>query len=328
MAKSYLRYPDNWIVGTRELALDERGAYCDLLDLFISRDGNLPDEYRKRSYDLACDPRTWKRIRQALIDAGKIEIVDGIITPTGGVETLQQCHDRSEKARIAAENRWRKNRLNPPAKALAKGLKLKLKPEIDADIPLITNETPDALAMPIKTRHIEKKDTPPVYPKNKGKKATRIADDWEPDDDLYAYAIDRIGAQQTNVEIEKFRDHFKSVAGNKGLKRDWSATWRNWVRRQPEFAGSNRPQAASLSSAIGDAISGGTDQQGLHADRLRIDDADPRPGSSRCDNDAGSIIDAVATRRNSQGIDPAQSDDQVEEHGTGGTVDDDERVCG
>jgi hypothetical protein len=33
-----------------------------------------------------------------------------------------------------------------------------------------------------------------------------------------------------NRETKKFVDYYRGVAGQKGLKRDWTATWRNWIR--------------------------------------------------------------------------------------------------
>ena len=38
-------------------------------------------------------------------------------------------------------------------------------------------------------------------------------------------------------EFEKFKDHWISQPGQKGVKKDWLATWRNWVRRSKEFNG-------------------------------------------------------------------------------------------
>ena len=32
-------------------------------------------------------------------------------------------------------------------------------------------------------------------------------------------------------EADKFRDYWLSVSGSKGVKLDWQATWRNWVRK-------------------------------------------------------------------------------------------------
>jgi uncharacterized protein YdaU (DUF1376 family) len=35
--------------------------------------------------------------------------------------------------------------------------------------------------------------------------------------------------------FEEFTDYWVSVAGAKGVKADWSATWRNWIRNQKGF---------------------------------------------------------------------------------------------
>jgi hypothetical protein len=46
-------------------------------------------------------------------------------------------------------------------------------------------------------------------------------------------------------ETKKFVDHFRGVSGQKGLKRDWTATWRNWIRtsydRLPAYAKNGGP---------------------------------------------------------------------------------------
>lgn len=36
------------------------------------------------------------------------------------------------------------------------------------------------------------------------------------------------------AELEKFRDYWAAQPGQKGVKTDWPATWRNWVRRVAE----------------------------------------------------------------------------------------------
>lgn len=37
--------------------------------------------------------------------------------------------------------------------------------------------------------------------------------------------------QQIKMEGEKFRDYWVNISGSKGKKKDWLATWRNWIRR-------------------------------------------------------------------------------------------------
>lgn len=66
-------------------------------------------------------------------------------------------------------------------------------------------------------------------------RATRLPADFEPDQRLLEYATDDLGMTATQVlnETEKFRDHF--LANGKTMT-DWSAAWRNWMRRSGEFA--------------------------------------------------------------------------------------------
>jgi hypothetical protein len=36
------------------------------------------------------------------------------------------------------------------------------------------------------------------------------------------------------VVFSEFRDYWIAVAGQRGVKLDWDATWRNWVRNQKQ----------------------------------------------------------------------------------------------
>jgi vancomycin resistance protein YoaR len=58
----------------------------------------------------------------------------------------------------------------------------------------------------------------------------RLPDDWLPSAPDMAIAIQIIGTDRTDAELEKFRDYWKAQPGQRGLKLDWPATWRNWVR--------------------------------------------------------------------------------------------------
>lgn len=46
------------------------------------------------------------------------------------------------------------------------------------------------------------------------------------------------------AELEKFRDYWAALPGQKGVKTDWPATWRNWVRRASE----NVPKGAAATA--------------------------------------------------------------------------------
>lgn len=72
--------------------------------------------------------------------------------------------------------------------------------------------------------------------RKKQTQATTLPDGWVPDKPV----IDQMRTEHPNIDLRaehlKFTDYFNSVAGAKGRKRDWNATWRNWIRKAAEYA--------------------------------------------------------------------------------------------
>jgi hypothetical protein len=61
-------------------------------------------------------------------------------------------------------------------------------------------------------------------------RGTRLAADWNPPSVLIAYATSRgMPASRVAVEVEKFKNYWIAKTGAGATKRDWEATWRNWV---------------------------------------------------------------------------------------------------
>ncbi|WP_273783485.1 DUF1376 domain-containing protein [Bartonella sp. AU15XJBT] len=67
---------------------------------------------------------------------------------------------------------------------------------------------------------------------SKANRGCRLPADFEPD---YDFAIaEGLPPKRVKVEIAKFRDFWNAKAGKDASKRDWQATWRNWVRKAIE----------------------------------------------------------------------------------------------
>lgn len=65
------------------------------------------------------------------------------------------------------------------------------------------------------------------------KRAAALPDGWEPELADRAWQKDKgIPASYAADELEKFRDHWRAKGE---LRADWSATWRNWLRRALEY---------------------------------------------------------------------------------------------
>lgn len=92
-------------------------------------------------------------------------------------------------------------------------------------------------------------------------RATRLPDHWQLQPQDYAMASQEgLTPQEINREADKFRDYWRAKGGAAGRKLDWSATWRNWIRRtadaKPDHAdghGRAQPARQSGGTSLADA---------------------------------------------------------------------------
>lgn len=68
--------------------------------------------------------------------------------------------------------------------------------------------------------------------KSRGARATRLPADWSPSPDQIRFCqLERPDLEVSQTAL-RFRDYWIAQAGQKGVKADWDATWRNWVRNE------------------------------------------------------------------------------------------------
>ncbi len=85
-------------------------------------------------------------------------------------------------------------------------------------------------------------------------KGTRLPDDWSVPVDFLEFALTE-GWSETAVRAEasKFKDYWLSVPGQRGVKRNWLATWRNWIRNSKNFT---KGDGNGRRNAIGNHLEG------------------------------------------------------------------------
>jgi len=71
------------------------------------------------------------------------------------------------------------------------------------------------------------------------------------------------------LEFEKFRDYWIAQPGQKGVKADWDATWRNWVRKAKEFSPKQETRSAP---SVADSQSW-LEQDRIHREQVRAEHA-------------------------------------------------------
>jgi hypothetical protein len=64
------------------------------------------------------------------------------------------------------------------------------------------------------------------------RRSTELPDDWVPSEaDLQYARSEGLSDELIEREAEKFRDYWPNAPAGRHTKRDWAATWRNWIRR-------------------------------------------------------------------------------------------------
>ena len=81
---------------------------------------------------------------------------------------------------------------------------------------------------------------------------SRLPADWSLPADWRAWAVAERPDIDPGREAESFADYWHGVAGAKGRKADWQATWRNWIRnaRGQGARGSPRPTQPTQSKTL------------------------------------------------------------------------------
>jgi hypothetical protein len=90
----------------------------------------------------------------------------------------------------------------------------------------------------------DKKENSKTTPASRAARGSRLPIDWEPGSEEREFAIkEGISGDVLNTVARTFVDYWISQPGAKGVKLNWSATWRNWCRNtkkpfaKPELSG-------------------------------------------------------------------------------------------
>jgi len=73
-------------------------------------------------------------------------------------------------------------------------------------------------------------DTEQIQKKVNNKRGSRLAQDWFLSKAMGDWATQERPDLDVRQVAEQFKDYWVAQAGQKGVKLDWDATWRNWVR--------------------------------------------------------------------------------------------------
>lgn len=101
-------------------------------------------------------------------------------------------------------------------------------------------------------QHEPEPDAPPLASPRRG---NRLPKDWTLPSDWEVWALHEQptwSPEHAGKVAAKFRDYWVARPGKDGVKLDWEATWRNWVRRETPLKGAMaKAEITNHASAIG-----------------------------------------------------------------------------
>lgn len=213
-------YPSDFLAGTSGLSPAERGVYITILCLIYENDGEITRDDARLSRRCGSPKASFVRTLNALIDDGKLIVRDGMLSNKRAEKAIADRQVRTQNATHAAQRKWDAQRQKDQQNQSAD----------------------DAVAVPSQcvsdasqNQNQNQKEAKASLGKKKG---TRLPDDWFLPMEWGRWAVQEgYDHDQIKIEADKFKDYWHGVPGSKGVKLNWLATWRNWMRNSQQKTG-------------------------------------------------------------------------------------------
>jgi len=192
---------------TSHLSEIEDLAYRRMLDWCYLHEKHLPIEVDEIARQIRM--RTHTDSIALVLQEFFVLSSEGWISPRI-VEAIVKVGDKSKKATASAMARWGK--INNEIKDLA----------VDANALRTQSES--------NATHYPEPITQNPLPKEKKQRGSRLPVDFVLHDEWIAFCKQERPDLNAHKTFDAFKDYW--VAAPKGIKLDWFATWRNWVRNQ------------------------------------------------------------------------------------------------
>ena len=207
-------HPGDYLADAAHLTTIEHGAYFLLILNYWQRGAALAADDRKLARICRLTDAEWADVKPSLAEFFIEE--DGLWKHKRIEAELVKAAEKSEKARASIAKRYGSVNQTKNERATDE-----LRSYNDRN----TNQDQ------VQDQEERKDFSAPA----RSKKGTRLPEDWQPNPDLIATATKLgLSAAQFDREVEKFRDYWASRAGAAGVKLDWDATARNWLRTAAE----------------------------------------------------------------------------------------------
>ena len=183
---------------TVHLSNDEDLAYRRLLDMYYDTENKIPLDTQWVARRLRLDTKTVETVLSDMF----VRHEDGWFNARCQ-DVIQQYHAMAEKNR--ANGRLGGRKKNPNANPMGNDSQPIVKATINQELETINQD-------------------------KKNKRGSRLSKDLIFPKEWFLFCKQERPDLEPLITFNKFQDYWISQAGQKGVKLDWFATWRNWVR--------------------------------------------------------------------------------------------------
>ena len=287
-------YPKDFLSGMCDMDARKQGFYCQIIFRIYESANAIYASDRIIGRWCNSNARAWLKIKEELIAEGKlVQLPDGGLINSRALEEMLEQAGKSDdvpefviERLLKIDNMFRETFAKDSRKfreSLGKDeVSQKIRESFAKDSRKFRETCPENT---IKTKPIievrnQKSDRgsahaharePPTSRKT-GKargsaRATRIPDNWQLTPKDLAFASKKgLSTQEIQNEADRFRNYWIAAAGAKARKRDWQATWRNWITSDYGPVERKRKTASQSSRNTGIA-----DQFNRFADQIASD---------------------------------------------------------
>lgn len=213
-------FTDAWVSDTKHLTRLERGTYHDLLVLmWRAPQARLPNDNAWLGKHLGMTESEVQNELRSLIS--EFCQTDGNwITQKRLTKEHNHVTQISKRNSDNAKSLWSKKKASSETDATSHQSGNAPKPK-----PILNLEEERKKEPSLRSGHA---------PEKQANRGTRLAVGWQPLEADMFFAGSILGRDGASREIPKFCDYWHARAGPGAVKRDWSATWRNWCRKAAE----------------------------------------------------------------------------------------------
>ncbi|MCF7647291.1 DUF1376 domain-containing protein [Bacillus subtilis] len=262
-------YVSDYLGDTMHLTTEQHGAYLLILMTMWRHNGSLPNDDAKLARIARVNAKRWHLIKD--------DVLAFFICENGQI-TQKRLNEELQKAVSISQKRKTSGSLG----GLAKSLKNNDQALASAKQTLKHSQKPDTIKV---------KETLSSVSQKRG---SRLPADFMPD--LEFAMSEGLTALQAEREAAQFRDYWIQQPGQKGVKLDWSATWRSWCRRAAERKPPQHaayPQKQNKPRTVGEAAVERIKENGLG--NVRPEFAEALFGRNRGRNQHGAVTAEILT---------------------------------